>query len=166
MVDGASVNGHVIYYQLLKSKVVIRMDKKTQEFQEFELQIIFEYYKEQKQEIQELGRERLSLALQYLAIIASLVILYIQDNVPSFILVGISVTICLLGIVGLWLNVNIERTRKSHFERTRAARKKIEFLEDIASAGKDFATTHLFYYFTYVIVIIVGILFFLAALSN
>lgn len=127
-------------------------------FEQQKVQITFEYYKQQREEANQLARERASLSLQLLVIAGALstVLLQLQLSLLKF---GLSIAIVVLGVIGLVLVRNYERSIMTHMNRARAARQSIGFLEEFAATSKDFGTLHTFYYAMHIFVIAVGILF-------
>jgi hypothetical protein len=136
--------------------------EKHDSFDETKARIIFEYYKQQREEMMSQGRERLSLTLQLLILLGALAAVFLQTNVNSLKL-GISAIVVILGVVGLTLYVNIDVGMRAHVERARAARKSLEFLEEFASVGK-FGKTRPYYISIYGLIILVGIVFALSVL--
>jgi hypothetical protein len=73
----------------------------------------------------------------------------------------IALLVLLLGVIGLLLNINLERLRTMHIQRARVARKEIPFLEAYAQAGTVTGKTHIHDYFACSTVIAAGALLFL-----
>jgi hypothetical protein len=135
---------------------------------ETKIKMAFEYYKQQREEMMELGRESMSVAFQVLALMvtfgfgfwqistADLRTLGLSEETRLYFKIGISVAIMVVGVMGLILNVNIERLRVLHMTRARAARKAIGFLEEFANVGKRTGKTYVFYYFACAMVVVAG----------
>lgn len=135
---------------------------------ETKTRLTFEYYKQQRDEMMELGRESMSISFQILALMATLVFVFWQISAADprqlgvsaetkfYFKIGISAVIMVAGFIGWVLNINIERLRALHMARARAARKAIGFLEGFANAGKKTGKVHLYYYFVCIIVIVAG----------
>ncbi len=132
------------------------------------IKMAFDYYKQQRDEMMELGRESMSVSFQILALMATfafgfwqissadLQTLSISAETRHYFKIGISVAIMVVGLIGWILNINIERLRVLHITRSRAARKAIGFLEEFANAGGRTGKTHIFYYFVCIMVLVTG----------
>jgi hypothetical protein len=92
-------------------------------------QMIFDYYKQEREEFANLSRERTSLSLQLLVILGALSYAFFQSS--SIVLKsGISAVVLILGLIGLFTNVSLEKEMRLHVARARAARKGLRFLEE------------------------------------
>jgi len=140
----------------------------NQSLDETKTKLIFEYYKQQRDEMMELGRESMSISFQILALMVTFAFGFWQISTASsqqlgitaetkfFFKFGISAAIIVVGLIGWILNINIEGLRKLHMARARAARKAIGFLEEYSNAGKTTGKTHVFYYFVCIMVTATG----------
>ena len=134
---------------------------------EFDVNLAFEYYKQQREEMMELGRQSLAISFQVLAFLVTLSAAFWEVGKPDYnmqnstlhiVRIAIAIFVASVGAIGLYLNINIEKTRQGHMARARAARKSIAIIEKFASASKEFGRTHIFYYFICVVAIIIGVL--------
>lgn len=99
---------------------------------ELEVELTYEYYKQQREEFMNLSRERASLALQFLVILGVLGAAFLQAN-NDILKLGIAGVMVLLGILGFIILLGIERTMRLHVARARVARKSLGFLEKYAN---------------------------------
>ena len=132
------------------------------------MRMAFDYYKQQRDEMMELGRESMSVSFQVLALMATFVFGFWQISTTDlqklgisvetrfYFKIGLSVMIMVVGLIGWILNINIERLRTLHMARARSARKAIGFLEEFANAGIRTGKTHIFYYFVCIMVVLAG----------
>jgi hypothetical protein len=132
------------------------------------MRMAFDYYKQQRDEMMELGRESMSVSFQVLALMATFVFGFWQISTTDlqklgisvetrfYFKIGLSVMIMVVGLIGWILNINIERLRTLHMARARSARKAIGFLEEFANAGIRTGKTHIFYYFVCIMVVVAG----------
>jgi len=98
--------------------------------------IVFDYYKQEREEFATLSRERTSLSLQFLVVLGALGYAFFQSS--SVILkFGVSGVIVILGLLGLITNISLEREMRVHVARARAARKDLGFLEEFAHAKPE-----------------------------
>ena len=135
---------------------------------ETKTKLVFEYYKQQRDEMMELGRESMSISFQILALVATFAFGFWQISTTApqqlgvsaetkfYFKIGISAVVMIVGVIGWVLNINIERLRTLHMARARAARKAIGFLEEFANAGKRTGKVHVYYYFVCIMVIVAG----------
>lgn len=143
-------------------------DKET--LDDSRLKLTFEYYKQQREELMELGRQSVSITLQLLVLMATFAFgfwqiseadpqaLRISPYERFYFKICIALLVFFLGVVGLLLNINLERLRTLHIQRARAARKEIPFLEEYAQVGTVTGKTYIYYYFICSIVIAAGVL--------
>jgi hypothetical protein len=100
------------------------------------LRMVFDFYKQEREEFASLSRERTSLSLQFLVILGALSYAFFQSG--SIILkAGISGVIVILGLLGLMTSVSLEREMRMHVARARAARRDLGFLEEFVDAKPD-----------------------------
>jgi hypothetical protein len=126
--------------------------------------IVFDYYKQERDEFMELSRERTSLSLQFLVILGALSYAFFQSD--SVILKsGISAAIVILGLLGLMTNISLEREMRMHVARAQAARKHLGFLQEFVNtkpedlqSSKGISQDKL-YFAIMILVILVGIVF-------
>ena len=100
------------------------------------LRMIFDYYKQEREEFATLSRERTSLSLQFLVILGALSYAFFQSD-SDILRLGISGVIVSLGLLGLITNVSLEREMRMHVTRARAARKELGFLEEFVNAKAE-----------------------------
>jgi hypothetical protein len=132
-------------------------------------QLVFDYYKQQREEFMSLLRERSSLSLQFLVLLGALSLVFNQAS-SDLLRLGIAAVLLLLGSLGLVINLSMERELKMHVVRARAARKSLEFLERFADAqpadhpsSRTIRQDKIYLAFM-VLIIIVGIVFALIVL--
>jgi hypothetical protein len=140
----------------------------SERLSETKTNLVFQFYKQQRDEMMELGRQSMSITFQVLALMATLALgfwqisstdwqqLGISTETKFLFKLGISAAIMVAGCIGLVLNINIEGLRVLHIERARAARRAIGFLEEFISASKRTGKTHIFYYFVCIMVVVAG----------
>jgi hypothetical protein len=131
-------------------------ETKTQS--ELRYQIVFDYYKQQREEYAHLLQERSSVTIQILFILGALVAVFLQSS-SSIIKLFISFIIVLLGIVGLLLFLSINKSATAHVRVARAARKSLGFLEEFSLPQDSYGRPYVYYALIYVLIIITGILF-------
>ena len=95
-------------------------------------QIVFDYYKHQREEFMNLSRERSSLSLQFLVILGALSLVFNQAS-SVLLKLGVAAVLVLLGSLGLFTNGSIEKELQLHVVRARAGRKSLGFLEEFAT---------------------------------
>ncbi|MCA9757888.1 MAG: hypothetical protein KDA27_19005 [Candidatus Eisenbacteria bacterium] len=120
----------------------------------------FEYYKQQRGEMHQLGQERLSTSLQLLVFAAGLVASYVQDEMAP-IRSWLAGFVVIIGALGLCLNVRIEGALRAHMERARSARRRIASIETLATG--DFPRTHWLYYSFHGLIVVLGLALFCLA---
>lgn len=126
--------------------------------------MVFDYYKQEREEFANLSRERTSLSLQFLVILGALSYAFHQSS--SIVLKsGISGAIVVLGLLGLMTSMSLEREMRMHVARARAARKGLGFLEEFVDAkpeslqpSKEIRQDKLYLGFM-ILVILVGLIF-------
>lgn len=144
----------------------------TQGLDEVRTKLAYEYYKQQREEMMELGRESMSISFQILVLMATFAFGFWQISTTTpqqlgvsaetkfYFEIGVSGVIMMVGLIGWVLNINIEKLRALHKARARAARKAIGFLEEFANAGKRtdkmVAKIYVYYYFVCIMVIVAG----------
>jgi hypothetical protein len=96
-------------------------------------QLVFDYYKQQREEFMSLSRERSSLSLQFLVLLGALSLVFNQAS-SDILRLGIAAVLLLLGSMGLVINLSMERELQMHVVRARAARKSLAFIEQFAAA--------------------------------
>jgi len=96
-------------------------------------QLVFDYYKQQREEFMSLSRERSSLSLQFLVLLGALSLVFNQAS-SDVLKLGIAAVLLLLGSLGLVINLSMERELQMHVVRARAARKSLGFIEQFAAA--------------------------------
>jgi hypothetical protein len=90
--------------------------------------MVFDFYKQEREEFANLSRERTSLSLQLLVILGALT--YAFFRIDSVVVrAGISALVVFLGLIGLFTNVSLEREMRVHVARARAARGSLGFLQ-------------------------------------
>jgi len=126
--------------------------------------MVFDYYKQEREEFANLSRERTSLSLQFLVVLGALGYAFFQSS--SVILkLGISGVIVILGLLGLMTNISLEREMRVHVARARAARKDLGFLEEFADAKPESLQSSKgirqdkLYFATMFLVMLVGLIF-------
>jgi hypothetical protein len=98
--------------------------------------MVFDYYKQEREEFATLSRERTSLSLQFLVILGALSYAFFQSS--SVILKsGISGAIVTLGLLGLMTNTSLEREMRMHVARARAARRHLGFLQEFVDTKPE-----------------------------
>jgi hypothetical protein len=103
-------------------------------------QMVFDYYKQQREEFMNLSRERSSLSLQFLVILGALGAAFFQAG-SAMLKLGISGVMVILGLLGLVINISIGREIRLHVVRAQAARKSLGFLEEFADAKSQEPST-------------------------
>ena len=98
--------------------------------------MIFDYYKQEREEFANLSRERTSLSLQFLVILGALSYAFFQSG-SAILKSGISGVIVVLGVLGLMTNVSLEKEMRMHVARARAARRSLGILEEFVAARPD-----------------------------
>jgi hypothetical protein len=96
-------------------------------------QLVFDYYKQQREEFMNLSRERSSLSLQFLVILGALSLVFNQAA-SELLKLGVAAVLVVLGSLGLVINVSIEKELHMHVARARAARRSLGFLEEFTAA--------------------------------
>ena len=96
-------------------------------------QLVFDYYKQQREEFMSLSRERSSLSLQFLVLLGALSLVFNQAT-SNALKLGVAAVLVLLGWLGLAINLSMERELQMHVVRARAARKSLAFVEQFAAA--------------------------------
>lgn len=96
-------------------------------------QLVFDYYKQQREEFMNLSRERSSLSLQFLVLLGALSLVFNQST-SDILKLGVAAVLVVLGSLGLVINLSIERELRLHVLRARAARKSLRFLEEFVTA--------------------------------
>ncbi len=84
-------------------------------------QLVFDYYKQQREEFMNLTRERSALSLQFLVLLGALSLVFNQAS-SNLLKLGIAAVLLLLGSSGLVINLSMERELQMHAVRARAAR--------------------------------------------
>jgi len=127
-------------------------------------QLVFDYYKQQREEFMNLSRERSSLSLQFLVILGALSLVFNQAASDPLKL-GVAAVLVVLGSLGLVINVSIERELHMHVVRARAARRSLGFLEEFAAAPPMEPSAHYgirqdkLYFAFMILIVIVGIVY-------
>ena len=127
-------------------------------------QMVFDYYKQQREEFMSLARERSLLSLQFLGILGALGAAFFQASSEALKL-GITGIMAVLGLIGLVLNVSFEREMRMHVARARAARKSLGFLEEFADARSSRPSTwrgiqqNNYYFASMILIVLVAIIF-------
>lgn len=127
-------------------------------------QMIFDYYRQQREEFLNLSRERSSLSLQFLVILGALGAAFFQAS-PILLKLGVTAAMVMLGLLGLTINISIGREMQMYVERARAARKSLGFLEEFAqvrpSASSDWKGIRQdnLYLASMLLIIVVGLVF-------
>ena len=103
---------------------------------EAKLRMIFDFYKQEREEFANLSRERTSLSLQFLVILGALSYAFFQSG-SDILKSGISGVIVILGLLGLMTNVSLEKEMRMHVARARAARRALGFLEEFVDAKPE-----------------------------
>jgi hypothetical protein len=98
--------------------------------------MVFDFYKQEREEFANLSRERTSLSLQFLVILGALSYAFFQSG-SDILKSGISAGIVVLGLLGLMTNVSLEREMRMHVARARAARTHLGFLEQFVDARPE-----------------------------
>jgi hypothetical protein len=96
-------------------------------------QLVFDYYKQQREEFMSLSRERSSLSLQFLVLLGALSLVFNQAT-SDLLKLGVAAVLLLLGSLGLVINLSMERELQMYVVRARAARKSLGFIEHFAGA--------------------------------
>jgi hypothetical protein len=96
---------------------------------DLETRIVFDYYKQEREEFMKLSQERTSLSLQFIVILGALSYAFFQSNSDIF-KFGISGAVLILGLLGLLTNISLEREMRMHVARARAARRSLGFLQE------------------------------------
>ena len=96
-------------------------------------QLVFDYYKQQREEFMSLSRERSSLSLQFLVLLGALSLVFNQAS-SNLLRLGIAAVLMLLGSLGLVINLSMEREIQLHVVRARAARESLAFIEQFTDA--------------------------------
>jgi hypothetical protein len=100
---------------------------------EAKARMIFDYYRQEREEFSNLSRERTSLSLQLLVILGALSYAFFQSG--SVVLKsGISAAVVILGLIGFLANLSLEREMGMHVVRARAARTRLDFLQEFVDA--------------------------------
>jgi hypothetical protein len=132
-------------------------------------QMVFDYYKQQRDEFMNLSRERASLSLQFLVILGALSLVFNQAR-SDILKLGVAAVLVLLGSLGLLINRSIERELQMHVARARAARKSLGFLEQFATEQASPPLAHRgirqdrIYSSFMILILIVGVIYALTAL--
>ena len=96
--------------------------------------IYFRYYENQRKEIHERAKERMSMAFQMLIMAATATVAYIRIGDTVMLKIVLGLFVIALGVVGFISN----RTKKSaidaHIKRAREARRNIEHIDSIAKS--------------------------------
>jgi len=127
-------------------------------------QLVFDYYKQQREEFMNLSRERSSLSLQFLVILGALSLVFNQ-SASDLLKLGVAAVLVVLGSLGLVINLSIERELNLHVVRARAARKSLGFLEEFAAAppigpsARHGIRQDKLYFAFMILIVIVGIVF-------
>jgi hypothetical protein len=100
---------------------------------DLEAQLVFDYYKQQREEFMNLSRERSSLSLQFLVILGALSLVFNQAT-SDLLRGGVGAVLLVLGSLGLIINISIERELRMHVVRARAARNSLGLFEEFAAA--------------------------------
>ena len=138
--------------------------KKKSTDPDLQTQLVFDYYKQQREEFMNLARERSSLSLQILVILGALSLVFNQSASDPLKL-GVAAVLVVLGSLGLVINLSIERELNMYVVRARAARRSLGFLEEFAAAPPiEPSTRHgirqdKFYFAFMGLIVIVGIVF-------
>jgi len=126
--------------------------------------MVFDYYKQEREEFATLSRERTSLSLQFLVVLGALGYAFFQLD-SDILKMGISGVIVTLGLLGLLTNISLEREMRVHVARARAARKDLGFLEEFTQAkpgslqsSKGIRQDKL-YFASMILVMLVGLVF-------
>jgi hypothetical protein len=132
---------------------------------DFEIEIIYDYYKQQREEFMNLARERSSLTLQYLVLLGALGAAFLQAT-SNVLKIGISGVIVILGIIGYTILHGIERTMRLHVARAREARKAIGFLEQYANINESelpkvrgVRKDGFYFGSVYILIVVIGVVF-------
>lgn len=127
-------------------------------------QMVFDYYKQQREEFMNMSRERSSLSLQFLVILGALGAAFFQAN-SVLLKFGVTAVMVILGILGLVINISIAREMQMHVERARAARRSLGFLEEFAEAQPTASSSWIgirqdfMYLASMILIIVVGLVF-------
>jgi len=132
---------------------------------DLEIQITYDYYKQQRDEFINLSRERISITLQFLVLLGALGAAFLQTNFEGL-KFGISLLIVLLGVLGFYILKGTQKTMRLHVLRARAARKAVGFLEQFSNVAESEiskirgARNDTFYYdLIYLLIIMTGLIF-------
>ena len=107
--------------------------KETPTDPDIRAQLVFDYYKQQREEFMSLSRERSALSLQFIVLLGALSLVFNQAASDALKL-GVAAVLVFLGWLGLAINLSIERELQMHVVRARAARKSLGFIEPFATA--------------------------------
>lgn len=112
---------------------------KDVELKEYEVQIIYDYYKQQREELALLAKESSSVTLQLLVLSGGLTAVFFQTQL-DFARVAIALGIIAIGVVSYTLNFNVDKSAKAYMQRARLARKHVKILEKFALSGVSLET--------------------------
>ena len=139
------------------------MDEKGPEA-DLKTQLVFDYYRQQREEFMNLSRERSSLSLQFLVILGALSLVFNQST-SDLLKLGVAAVLVVLGSLGLVINLSIERELQMHVVRARSARRSLGFLEEFAAAPptepstRDGIRQDKLYFAFMILILLVGIVF-------
>jgi hypothetical protein len=149
--------------QLRRKKEFPKMEEKGLDAN-LKAQMVFDYYKQQREEFLNLSRERSSLSLQFLVILGALGAAFFQAS-SILLKFGVTAVMVILGLLGLIINISIGREMRMYVERARAARKSLGFLEEFAdvrpsasSSWKGIRQDNM-YLASMILIIVVGLVF-------
>lgn len=129
--------------------------------------IVFRYYEDQWQQVRHHENMRSSMTFQILAVAGGLIAAFTQSS-ESFIQIGVSIGIIVLGILGLIIFLKTHVVMQIHVSRAREARKSLCYLEAFAKFRDPklpkFPNLHVYYSFLYVFIIFIGIVFLMSAI--
>jgi hypothetical protein len=118
-------------------------------------QLLFEYYKQQREEMMHLTQERQNVSFQLLVIVGGLSVGYFQVQSLS-VRVLFGVILIAVGLIGFMLHINIEKARYRHLERAREARRHLPYIEEVAHSSSKYGRRDLWYGALVLLIVLLG----------
>jgi hypothetical protein len=117
--------------------------------------LLFEYYKQQREEMMHLTQERQNVSFQLLVIVGGLSVGYFQVQ-SLFVRVLFGVILVAVGLIGWRLQVNIEKARVRHLVRAREARKHLPYIEAAATSHDSYGRRDIWYDALVLLIVLLG----------
>jgi hypothetical protein len=126
-------------------------------------QMLFEYYKQQREEMMHLTQERQNVSFQLLVIVGGLSLGYFQvQSIFGRILFG--VIMIAVGVIGWRLQANIETARYRHLQRARRARQYLPCIDEVAKLYDSYSRRDVWYDALVLMIVLLGAGLVIAAL--